>query len=257
METTNVPNEVLAGTPVPQESMSAAPSIADVIGESNPVQPNPETHEEGNPIPEPGYLSAKKAKWRSQWEEERSQEMTALKSELDGLREYVINDQADKLVASGKVSDKEIALELIRNRHGQPMKAEAAPTTTERPRDAQGRFVSSNNTNTPTNSPAVPDSIQQRANELYSQAQTLQKFSGVDVLSIYRSNPEYAEKVNSGDWDMADVLTAYNNGGRHSAPTPVRNANVGGIKPVDFRNMTAEQFAKVNAALERGGKYNL
>lgn len=255
MDTTNVPTEVLAGTPVPQESMQAAPSLADVISEGSPAQPTPETHEEGNPIPEPGYLSAKKAKWRSQWEEERSQEMTALKSELDGLREYVINDQADKLVASGKVSDKEIALELVRNRHGQPMKAEAAPATNERPRDAQGRFVSPNNT--PTNSPNVPDNIQQRANELFAQAQTLQKFSGVDVLSVYRSNPEYAEKVNNGEWDMADVLTAYNNGGRRNAPPPVRNANVGGIKPVDFRNMTAEQFAKVNAALERGGKYNL
>ena len=255
METTNMPNEVLAGTPAPQESMNAAPSLADVISEGNAAPQNPETPDEGSSIPEPGYLAGKKAKWRAQWEEERSQEMTSLRGELDSLREYVINDQADKLVASGKVSDKEIALEVVRSRHGQPMKAETTTQPNERPRDAQGRFVSPNNT--PTNSPNVPDNIQQRANELFSQAQTLQKFSGVDVLSVYRSNPEYAEKVNNGEWDMADVLTAYNNSGRRNAPPPVRNANVGGIKPVDFRNMTAEQFAKVNAALERGGKYNL
>lgn len=255
METTNMPTEVLAGTPMPHESAPVLPTVSDVIGGVSTAQDQDmaATPDESS-RPEPGYLAGKRAKWRAEWENEHTQEVTKLRGELDTLREYVINDQADKLVASGKVTDRELALELSRSRNGYGAKPEVTNTpTAERPRDAQGRFVSQN----PNNNPEIPNSIQIRANELFEQARTLQKFSGVDVLSVYRSNPEYVEKINSGEWDMTDVLTAYNQSGQRSIPTPVRNAHTGGIKPVDFRNMSSEQFEKLNRALESGGKYSI
>lgn len=253
METTTMPNEAMLGTALPQESAPAMPTVSDVIGEGTPAAVQEGAVTQDGSRPEPGYLASKRAKWQAEWESQHSQEMAKLRGELDTMREYVINDQADKLVASGKVTDRELALELVRNRNGVSVKPEGTNTPTERPRDAQGRFVSTS----PNNTPEIPNSIQVRANELFEQARTLQKFSGVDVLSVYRSNPEYVERVNSGEWDMTDVLTAFNQSGQRNVPTPVRNAHTGGISPVNFRSMSSEQFEKLNKALETGGKYSI
>lgn len=255
METTNM--QMAENMPVVSQATTnpepKMPTLADVIGDQAGAQEQVQTPEvsNDNTIPQkiPGWYKDRAAKDRAKWEAENDAKMAPILSQLAQLQEYRIGVEADKLVASGKIADRDMAMDYLRSKEGIP-----APAATTPPRDERGRFT----TQTPT-APEIPSDVQQRANELYAQAKTLQKFSGVDVLGIYRANPEYAERVNSGEWDMADVLKASQNNTAQpvSAPSPVRTPNTGGIGSANFRNMTAEQFNKVNEALSRGGKIDM
>lgn len=254
METTNM--QMAENMPVVSQATTTPepqiPTLADVIGDQAGAQEQVQTHAASNdaiPAQEPGWYAKRRAKDRADWEAENNAKMAPVLSQLAKLQEYRIGVEADKLVASGKITDRDIALAYVRSQEGIP-----APAATTPPRDERGRFT----TQTPTD-PEIPSDVQQRANELYAQAKTLQKFSGVDVLGVYRANPEYMERVNSGEWDMTDVLKAsqMNTAQPASAPSPVRSPNSGGIGSANFRNMTAEQFHKVNEALSRGGKIDM
>ena len=254
METTNM--QMAENMPVVSQATTTPepkiPTLADVIGDQAGAQEQVQTPAASNdaiPAQEPGWYAKRRAKDRADWEAENNAKMAPVLSQLAQLQEYRIGVEADKLVASGKITDREMAMDYLRSKEGI-----LAPAATTPPRDDRGRFT----TQTPT-APEIPSDVQQRANELYAQAKTLQKFSGVDVLGVYRANPEYAERVNSGEWDMADVLKAsqMNTAQPASAPAPVRAPNSGGIGSANFRNMTAEQFHKVNEALSRGGKIDM
>lgn len=254
METTNMQMAenmpvVSQATTTPEPKM---PTLADVIGDQAGAQEQVQTPAASNeaiPAQEPGWYAKRRAKDRADWEAENNAKMAPVLSQLAQLQEYRIGVEADKLVASGKIADRDMAMDYLRSKEGIP-----APAATTPPRDERGRFT----TQTPT-APEIPSDVQQRANELYAQAKTLQKFSGVDVLGIYRANAEYMERVNSGEWDMADVLKAsqMNPAQPVSTPAPVRSPNSGGIGSANFRSMTAEQFNKVNEALSRGGKIDM
>ena len=254
METTNM--QMAENMPVVSQATTnpepKMPTLADVIGDQAGAQEQVQTPAASNdtiPAQEPGWYAKRRAKDRADWEAENNAKMAPVLSQLAQLQEYRIGVEADKLVASGKIADRDMAMDYLRSKEGIP-----APAATTPPRDERGRF-----TTQPHTAPEIPSDVQQRANELYAQAKTLQKFSGVDVLGIYRANPEYAERVNSGEWDMADVLKASQNNTAQpaSAPSPVRTPNTGGIGSANFRNMTAEQFNKVNEALSRGGKIDM
>ena len=254
METTNM--QMAENMPVVSQATTTPepqiPTLADVIGDQAGAQEQVQTPAASNdaiPAQEPGWYAKRRAKDRADWEAENNAKMAPVLSQLAQLQEYRIGVEADKLVASGKITDREMAMDYLRSKEGIP-----APAATTPPRDERGRFT----TQTPT-APEIPSDVQQRANELYAQAKTLQKFSGVDVLGVYRANPEYMERVNSGEWDMTDVLKASqtNPAQPASAPPPVRSPNSGGIGSANFRNMTAEQFHKVNEALSRGGKIDM
>ena len=256
MENTNM--QMAENMPVVSQAIEtpepAMPTLADVIGEQPGTQEQVQTNDNVIPQQEPGWYADRRAKDRAKWEAENNAKMAPVLSQLAQLQEYRLGVEADKLVASGKISDRDMAIEYLRNKEGIP--APETPAATTPPRDERGRFTSPN---TPAQ-PQVPTEIQQRANELFAQAKALQKFSGVDVLGEYRSNPEYAEKVNSGEWDMADVLTASQNRGASAAgraPAPVRSSNGSGIGSASFMNMTSEAFAKVNEELRKGGRINM
>lgn len=252
METTNTMAENMPVVAQPTNPEPSVPTLADVIGVESGKQEEVNTNNE-NAIPqqEPGWYAKRRQRDRAEWEAEHQAEMTEIRNQMAQLQEYRIGVEADKLLASGKITDRDMAIEYLRSKEGLP----SVPTTSAvPPRDERGRFVSPNQQT--TNESAV----QQRASELYAQAKTLQKFSGVDVLGVYRSNPEYMERVNRGEWDMADVLKASQSNPvaqPEYAPAPVRASNGNGIGSVSFRNMTAEQFAKVNESLSRGGKIDM
>ena len=256
MEMTNMQmteNMPVVTQPAPPEPK--LPTLADVIGVDAGKQEQVQTTTENPPAQEPGWFQGRLQKERAKWDADHQAAMNAMQAQVNELREYRIGQEADKLVASGKIADREMAMDYLRSKEGIP--APTTPAATTPARDERGRFVSNPNTTAPTE---IPADIQQRANELYAQAKTLQKVSGVDVLGVYRANPEYMERVNSGEWDMADVLKASQQTGAApslTAPAPVRSPNGNGIGSVNFRNMTAEQFNKVNEALSRGGKIDM
>ena len=249
METTNMQMaEPMPGTSVEtQPTQPAVPTLADVIGggEEQPQQTTT-TAPENAELKEPGYVQGRIQK---AVEKVRAELRAEYEAQLAPLREAQMQREADELVNSGKISDRDMALEYVRGHYGKQESPKAANATAPN-RDERGRFVSNNSTPAPKSE--VPAEIQTRANELFAQAKAIQKYSGVDVLGIYQANPEYAERVNSGEWDMADVAKAAS----AKAPSPVRSSNGGstGISSVNFHRMTANEFAKVNEHLARGGK---
>lgn len=255
MDTTNMLTDVtatgtVAATQTPTEP--AAPTLAEVIGstnEENKAGQN-DTHVDAIPQQEPGWYAKRRAQDRAQWDAEHQASMTAMQEQVNTLREYFVSNEIDKLVSSGKIADREMAETYVRATMKTPA-PQTQPATTPR-RDAQGRFVA-----TPKPS-EVPAEIQQRANALTTQADTIQALTGVDVYGVMQSNPEYAQKVYSGEWDMKDVLNAHNAGGteRRVAPTVIRSSN-NNVVEADIKSMSSEQFRRLREHLSKGGKIDM
>lgn len=243
---TMAPEQLTPGTSV-QVQETPAPTLSEVLNDTaEPAQPQTATQQEQQPQQAPKYLEGK----RLEWEAKHRAEMDELRGQLSTMQEYFITNEVDKLVSSGKIADREMAEVYVRASKGIPAAQTTQPTqpATTPQRDAQGRFVA-----TPKPS-EVPAEIQQRANALTTQADTIQALTGVDVYGVMQSNPEYAQKVYAGEWDMKDVLNAHNAGGtaRTAAPSLIRtpNGSMGG--KTGFRNMSDDQFAKINAMLADG-----
>lgn len=238
MDTTTLLNE-LGGT-TPAQEPSAPTTLTEVIGATpDEVQP---AEPPAQPTAEPGYLAGKRAKW----EAAHQAEMDDLRGQLDTLREYFVQQEADKLVADGKISDREMALEYLRATKGMPEPATpAAPA--KQARDEQGRFVSAPNA-----------AAQQRANELVAQAETIKASTGVDVMELYNTDPAIKQKVLSGEWSFVDVFKNTRQAEAPArAPAPIRSANGGGVGEINIRAMSSEQFKKLNEALAKGYKIDM
>lgn len=244
MDTTTMLNELVApGTSALAQDTPA--TLDEVIGTTpDEVKTEPAQQTPAQPLKEPGYLAGK----RAEWEAAHKAEMNELRGQLDTLREYFANQEADKLVADGKIADKEMALQYVRATKGIPTPAspsEPAP----RQRDEQGRFVSA---------PQPDAEIQQKAAALVAQAETIMQSTGVDVMALYNTNPEIKQKVLAGEWSFVDV---YKNTRQAEpqvrTPAPIRSANGVGIGTADFRKMSGDQFHKVNELLESGGKIDV
>lgn len=240
--------ETAPGTSAAPESINPS-TLAEYLGTEQEQQPTNQPVQEApqQPVKEPGYLAGK----RAEWEAARAAETQQLMDEMSVLREYVYNAEADKLIASGKVSDRDIALAYVRGQGIKPSAPAEQPVAVPQPRDAQGRFVSAN---------TQPDaSTQQRAANLFNQAQTIKRTTGVDVLGLYNQNTEVRQKILSGEWDFADV---YENSkaptaAHVNAPTPVRGSNGIELGDVDISKMSDAQFDKMNDLLKKGGKINM
>lgn len=104
--------------------------------------------------------------------------------------------------------------------------------------------------------------VKQRAQELYTQAQTVKQQYGIDPLEVFQRDQSVRAKVANGEWDMKDVAlyamkqnptTEY----KKPTPAPVRSGATraqtsGGL---DFANMSDEDFDKFNEKIRRGEKY--
>lgn len=151
------------------------------------------------------------------------------------LMEAHLNQEADKLVASGKISDREKALEYLKLTGSKPIEKQAT-----QPRDDQGRFVAKENPG------------EQKARELFLQAQTIQKSTGVDVMTLYHNDPDVKERVNSGEWDFTDV---YQSTLKPKAPPVVRGGS-GGSLDTPISKMSSKAWAEMNERLARGERFD-
>lgn len=248
METTNNSTlETVMGTVAePQQNNEPANlTLADVIGggEGEGVQADAQPTNDTVPTQEPGWFQGRLQKERAKWEAAHQDEMNQLRAQVDEFREYRLGEEADKLVASGKITDREMALDYLRSKHGLP----AAETSRPVERDERGRFVS----NKPTNE------VQQKADALIAQANTLKRSAGFDAIALFNSDPEVKQKVLSGEWDFVDAYEATKQNQRRPAPSPVRGSNSMGIGSIDVRTLTDAQFEKLNSMLENGGSIDM
>lgn len=218
-------------------------TLADVIGATTEQQPD-ETATAEMPNTEPGWMrkriDAAVRKANSELEAKLRAEYDA---QLAPLREAQLERDADKLVADGKIADRDMALEYLRATRGMQSAPEAPTKTVQR--DDQGRFVSTK-----------PDAAaQQKAAELVAQANTIFQSTGVDVMELYNTNPEIRQKVIKGEWSFVDVYkNTRETPAAPATPSPMRSANSMGIGQMDIRKMSSNQLAQLNAMLESGVK---
>jgi hypothetical protein len=218
-------------------------TLADVLGATDEPAAQPaEAPVETTPQTEPGWMrkriDAAVKKANSELEAKLRAEYDA---QLAPLREAQLVAEADKLVADGKISDREMALNYLRATKNIPTPVNSEPpATASAARDEKGRFVSTK-----------PDAeTQQRAATLVTQADALSRSSGVDVMALYNSNPDIKQKIVSGEWDFVDVLKHAQS--HPSVPSPVRNTNSMGIGNMKIGRMSDDQFDKLNAMLAEG-----
>ena len=96
--------------------------------------------------------------------------------------------------------------------------------------------------------------LQLRAQELITQARTIQAVTGVDVLSVYNTDIEVRTRVLNGEMDFIDVWKSMKI--QSAPPAPVRSAN-GGVGAMNIGAMNENQFSKLNEMLSKGVKVDM
>ena len=191
---------------------------------------------------EPGYVRKRIDSAVAAATKQMQEELAALRAQMEPLREYQLNAEAQELVRSGKVKDLETAKELVRYRQGQPaQQAEAQP------RNAQGQFAPKDE---------GPDAATQaRITMLQHEAKQIKASGGPDVIAEFQNNPEVKEKIVSGEWNFHDVAD-YMKSARKKAPPPMRSPNgASGANKTAIENMSDEQFDRLVKKVQGGARY--
>ena len=235
----------------PEEEPSE--SIESLMGGEEEKQPDEQTEEPEEPKAkgEPGYVKGRIEKAVQKAIAETEARMTAMfEQQMAPFRERMIEDEAQELVRSRKISDIETAREYVRMKNGQPL---AAPAVSEpepkqsQPRQANGQFARQED-------PAM----RARVSMLEHQAAQIEADTGLDVTKEFMSNPEIKQKVIAGEMDFYDVAKHMQKSQRKRPPSPMRSPNgASGNNPNAFENMTSEQFAKLEKKIQEGARYSL
>lgn len=159
----------------------------------------------------------------------------------------MLEEEAQELVRSRKVSDIETARELVRLRNGQP--AQTAEQPTQPMRNDQGRFASKADVETSA-----------RIDMLKHQADSIRAKGGPDVIKEFQNNEEIKQKVIAGEMDFHDVADYLREqkASRKRPPSPMRSPNgASGTNPNAIDSMSDEQFAKLEKRIQEGARIRL
>ena len=169
---------------------------------------------------------------------------------LAPIRESVLERQAQELVASGEFKTLAIAKEYLSLKGGMPAQAteQTEEQHTEQNRDQNGRFAS-------RAKQGEDPELNARADILARQARKIKTNRGLDVMEAFNADPDIKQKVLSGEWDFYDVADSMGN--QRTVSAPARSANGGGVSGVSIKNMSAEQFRKLNENLASGRRYDV
>ena len=178
------------------------------------------------------------------WEQEKAK----YEERLARLEEIEIKQEARELAAKEKVSEA-LAERLIRAERGKPAPqiTEEQPKAQERPRDAQGRFVSTQQ-----------NSADARAQELMTQAQNIQRMTGQNVLDVFNSDESVRRRVASGEidfYDLAREMSQATNDRRRVPPVVPRTT--GGTHTSTVQDLTDDQFDRLDRNLQNGVVYDM
>ena len=106
----------------------------------------------------------------------------------------------------------------------------------------------------PAAQPAQDIALKLRAQELITQARTIQAVAQADVMTLYNTDPEIRARILKGEWDFIDVWK--NMQPVQLPPVPARSAN-GGAGAMNIGGMNDQQFSKLNEMLKRGMKVQM
>jgi len=106
----------------------------------------------------------------------------------------------------------------------------------------------------PVQQPEENIQLKLRAQELITQARTIQAVAQADVMALYNTDPEVRARILRGEWDFIDVWKQMQPA--QTPPVPVRTAN-GGVGAMNIGGMNDQQFEKLNEMLKRGAKVDM
>ena len=221
----------------------------DSLTEGDDEEPADDQEEQAPQATEPGWIKKRVQKAVDRAIAQTRAEMQAMFDEqMAPIRARMIEDEAQELVRSRKVTDIETARELVRLRNGQPAATQSAPERVEQPRQANGQFASQRD-------PA----IQARIDMLNHQAERIKASGGPDVIAEFQNNEEVKNAIVSGDMDFYDVANQLRErSSRKRPPSPMRSPNgASGKNPNAIDTMSDEQFERMERKIKEGARYQL
>lgn len=237
---------------VVEEEQDESESLDSLTGDGNGGEEAPDDEPEQpaqQSATEPGWIKKRVEKAVSRAVAETEARMQAMfDQQMAPIRAKMMEDEAQALVRSRKVSDIETARELVRLRNGQPA-AEQSTQSAEQPRQANGQFASKSD-------PATEKQIAM----LKHQANKIRSAGGPDVLAEFRENEEIKQKVIKGEMDFYDVRDYMNSQktSKKRAPSPMRSPNgASGKNPNAIDTMSDEQFDRMEKRIKEGARYTL
>ena len=237
-----LPEEVVEEEQDESEDLEAFTS-----GEEQPAEEKPV--EESAPSSEPGWIKKRVEKAVTKAVAETEARMQAMfDQQMAPIRARMMEDEAQELVRSRKVSDIETARELVRLRNGQPAAAPQAEKPAAQPRQANGQFASKDD-------PATTA----RIDMLKHQADRIKANKGPDVIAEFQNNQEIKQKVIAGEMDFYDVADYLKNQKpSRKPPSPMRSPNgASGQNPNAIESMSKEQFARMEKKISEGARIRL
>jgi hypothetical protein len=243
--------EMMLNESAPDDAAQAhdeAESLDTLIEDTAPAAPE----QEAPPAKEPGWIKQRVGKAVEKAVAEAEARVAAkYEAMLAPLRESMLDRQAQELVQSGEFKSLERAKEYVRLKNGDlttPQQPAEQQPPQERPRDSQGRFQRSSESEN-----------RARADLLAQQAHKIQERRGLDVMGAFNSDPGIKNRVLSGEWDFYDVAEHLEEGGqqRRSVPAPVRSPNGMGSASMSIANMTDAQFERLEQNLRMGKRYDV
>ena len=230
-----------------EEVEEASESLDSIIDDGEQEAQADEQPEEAPAAKEPGYVRGRIDKAVQKAVAETEARMRAeFESQMAPFRAKMMEDEAQELVRSRKVTDIETARELVRLRNGQPAVAQAAPKPAEQPRQANGQFASKEDPGTSA-----------RIAMLEHQAEKIKARDGIDVTEEFMNNEDIKMRVVSGELDFYDVADMMKQPKRRP-PSPMRSPNGASVQnPNAISNMTDEQFEKMERRIKEGARFEL
>lgn len=235
-----LPDEVVEEETDESEDLASFTDEEEEPAEEEPEQPAQQASE-------PGWIKKRVEKAVAKAIEQTRAEMQAMfDQQMAPIREKMIEDEAQELVRSRKVSDIETARELVRLRNGQA--APAAEQPKQQPRNANGQYA-------PKEDPATSA----RIDMLRHQADKIKGSGGPDVIAEFQNNEEIKKKVIKGEMDFYDVADYLKNQKpSRKPPAPVRSPNgASGQNPNAIESMSKEQFARMEKRIKEGARIRL
>ena len=226
-------------------------SLESIIGGNEGETPEEHTEEPEEPKAkeEPGYVKGRIEKAVQKAIAETEARMQAMfDQQMAPFRERMIEDEAQELVRSRKISDIETAREYVRMKQGQPAAAPAASEQEpkrEQPRQSNGQFA-------PKEDPAT----KARIGMLNHQAESIKADGGPDVIAEFMSNPEIKKKVIAGEMDFYDVAKQMQSQTKKHPPSPMRTPNgVNSQIKNTIMSMTDQQFDMLERRVKEGTRF--
>ena len=236
-----LPEDVVEEEGEPEESLDS------VTEEEQPAENSEKPEKQGTS--EPGWIKQRVNKAvQKAVAEALAQQQAEFERQMAPIRAKMLEDEAQELVRSRKVSDIETARELVRLRQGQGG-APAAQTKTEQPRTQNGQFAQKED-------PATSA----RIGMLQHQADRIKGNGGPDVIAEFQNNEEIKKKVISGEMDFYDVADYLRDQkpSRKRPPSPMRSPNgASGTNPNAIDSMSDEQFDRMERKIKEGARYTL